>query len=276
MFDTSPENPRISSYLRFVTAVECSIVLFAAVLLFFVPHMARDLWAWDIPPFNARFVGAVYFAAYIPLLLFWYSARWTPGRLVLSMIFIFTFLIMVAMIIHRDAFAWDRPSTFIVFWPLYIFLPINSAIFLFKSRGIQKPDASDLAPIWRGVLMIFSLLGGLYGLGLLIAPEPLTTFWPWDVDAFHARIYASAFVTPAVGAWILSSRRGSASEHLTFGLNLVVGGILPILGTLWTNATVPAERQIQYDLGAWAFFIIFMLTALLGIGQILLSIRKAK
>ncbi|HUG34203.1 MAG TPA: hypothetical protein VMJ90_05500, partial [Anaerolineales bacterium] len=128
----------------------------------------------------------------------------------------------------------------------------------------------------RGVLTAFSLLSGLYGLGLFVTPELLTAFWPWDVDAFHARIYASAFVTPAVGAWILSRRRGSASEHLTFGLNLIAGGILPILGILWTNATVPADRQIQYDLGAWIFFAIFLFTAILGIGQIVLAMRKSK
>lgn len=275
MFDASPENPRIPSYLRFATAVECSVVLFAAVLLFFLPGVSRDVWAWNVPPFNSRFVGAIYFAAYLPLFLFWYTARWTPGRLVLWMIFVFTALIALVMFIHWDAFAWDRPSTFIVFWPLYIFLPINSAIFLFKSRGIQKRDASDLTPIWRGVLTAFSLLGGLYGLGLLIAPGPLTTFWPWDVDAFHARIYASAFVTPAVGAWILLRRRGSASEHLTFGVNLIAGGMLPIIGTLWTNAAVPAGLQIQYDSGTWAFFAVFLLTAVLGVGQIFLAVRKA-
>jgi hypothetical protein len=276
MFDTSPENPRISSYLRFVTAVECSVVFLAAVLLYFLPGLAEDVWAWSIPPFNARFVGAIYVAAYLPLLIFWFVARWTPGRFVLWQIFTFTALIMVTMIVHRGSFAWDRPSTYLVFWPLYIFLPINSAIFLYESRGIGGRAASDLSPAWRGILLIFSLFGGFHGLGLLLAPEQFSAYWPWLVDAFHARIYASAFITPAAGAWILLSRRGAASEHLIFGLNLIAGGFLPILGTLWTNASVSAERQIRYDAGTWIFFIIFILTGLLGIGQVLLAVRKAK
>jgi hypothetical protein len=276
MFDTSSENPLIPKYLRYVTAVECSVVLFAAVLLFFLPGLAKGLWAWDIPPFNARFVGAIYFAAYIALFIFWYTARWTPGRFVLWMIFVFTGLIMLAMFIHWDAFAWNRPSTFLVFWPLYIFLPVNSAIFLFNSRGTQRPPASNLTLAWRAILFVFSLLSGLYGIGLFFFPEPLTSFWPWGVDAFHARIYASAFVTPAVGAWILAARSGHPSEYLVLGLNLILGGILPILGTLWTNASVSADRQIQLDSGTWIFFIIFLLGALLGVGQVLLAVRKAK
>jgi len=104
----------------------------------------------------------------------------------------------------------------------------------------------------------------------------LTSFWPWSVDAFHARIYASAFITPAVGAWILNTQRGSASEYLIFGLNLTLGGFLPILGTLWTNASVPVERQIQYDAGTYAFFAVFLLTGILGIFPIRLAVSKSK
>lgn len=275
MFDTSSENPTITKYLRFVTAVECSVVLFGAMLLFFFPALAKDLWAWDIPPFNARFVGAIYFAAYIPLFIFWYTARWTPGRFVLWMIFVFTFLIMLAMFIHWDAFAWNRPSTFLVFWPLYIFLPINSAVFLFRSHGTQITAASSPTSTWRAILFVFSLLNGLYGIGLFFFPEALTGFWPWSVDAFHARIYASAFVTPAAGAWILARRNGHPSEHLVFGLNLIFGGILPILGTLWANASVSPDRQIQFDSDTWIFFIFFLLGTLLGVSQVLLARQKA-
>jgi hypothetical protein len=275
MFDKSSDNPLIPSFLRLVIAVECSVVFVAAVLLFLLPGFAEDVWAWTIPPFNARFVGAVYFAAYIPLIIFWSTARWTPGRLVLWMIFAFTALITVVMFIHWDTFAWNRPSTYLVFWPLYIFLPVNSAVFLFKSQGVQRVRTSETPAVWRIILPVFALFGGIYGLGLLIVPETFASFWPWNVDAFHARIYASAFVTPAVGAWMLS-RRGAASEYLTFGLNLLAGGFLPILGTLWTNAGLPAERQIVFDSGTWAFFVLFLFTGILGIGQIRLAIQKAK
>lgn len=265
MFDKSPENQPVPSFLKLVTAMESFVVLTAAFFLFFLPGVSNAIWAWEIPPFNSRFVGALYFAAYIPLIIFWLNPRWVPGRLVLWMIFLFTSLIMVAMFIHWDSFAWDRPATFAGFWPLYIFLPINSAVFLYKYRNIRLAAPAELSAGWKMTLKVYAILTGFYGVGLLLAPEALTRFWPWTVDAFHARIYASAFVTPAVGAWILISRGGAASEYLTFGLNLLVGGILPILGTLLTNLQVPPERQFDFgNLGVMIFFVFFFATGVLG------------
>jgi hypothetical protein len=193
------------------------------------------------------------------------------------MILTFTALILIAMIIHWDAFEWSRPATFLVFWPLYIFLPINSAIFLYSSNRAGIANGYDGLPLLRTVLLIFALLGGAYGLGLLIAPEVLTRFWPWDVDAFHARMYSAAFVTPAVAAWILSFRRRFASEYLSMGLNLVAGGFLPILGTLWTSLSVSAERQVNFSsAGTWVYFGFFLLTGIFGIVLVNAAIQLSK
>lgn len=275
MFDRSDANPVVPSFLRLVVAVECSVVLVAGILLFFLPGLASDLWAWTIPPFNSRFVGAVYLAAYIPLVIFWLVPRWSPGRLTLWMILTFTTLVMLAMLIHRDVFEWDRLGTFI-FWPLYIFLPINSAIFLLRSKQSYITHGYDVPAALRMILLIFAFLGGGYGLGLLLAPEALTGFWPWNVDAFHGRMYAAAFVTPALTAWILASTRAHAAEYLSFGLNLVAGGFLPVLGTLWTNLQVPAERQISFSsIGTWIFIVFFLLTGLLGIILTAIAARLA-
>lgn len=276
MFDSSVNNPRIPAFLRFVVAAECTVVLMAALLLFFFPQMAQERWAWEIPAFNSRFVGAIYFAAYLPLLIFWLNPRWTPGRMILWNIFAFTALIMLVMFLHVDAFAWDRPATYLVFFPLYIFLPINSAVFLFLSRNAKVTNTIEMPPAWKYFLALFIAAGVGYGIGLLLLPEVSTRFWPWPVDAFHARIYASAFITPAVSAWILSRRRGAASEYLTFGLNLLTGGILPILGTLLTNPGIPQERQIDFgSLGTWAFFLMFFLTGAMGIVQITLAFQRS-
>lgn len=277
MFDRSRDNPLVPSFLRFVLAVECSVVLAAGLLLFFFPVLATELWPWVIPPFNSRFIGAVYLAAYLPLILFWFVPRWTPGRLTLWMILTFTGLVTIAMLLHWNVFEWDRPSTFLVFWPLYIFLPINSAIFLLRSNDAGVAKEYDGPVTLRIILLISALLGGAYGLGLLIAPEALTRFWPWPVDAFHGRMYAAAFATPAVAAWILSFRRRFASEYLSMGLNLVAGGFLPILGTLWTNLSVPVERQVNFSsAGTWTFFIFFFLTGFLGIVLIASALQLSK
>lgn len=236
MFKQPARSPLVPSLLRLVLALECTVVFAAGLLLFFLPDLAAEFWPWTIPPFNARFVGAIYWAAYLPLIIFWLAPRWIPGRLTLWMILTFTAVTALAMIIHWESFEWSRPSTWLVFWPLYIFLPINSTIFLVRSKGEGEAKGYDGPASLQIALWIIGFLGALYGLGLFIAPEPLTGFWPWRVDAFHARMYANAFVTPAISAWILSFRRRFTVEYLSFGLNLIAGGFLPILGTLWTNS----------------------------------------
>ena len=265
MFDRSDGNPTVPPFLRLVLAVECSVVFAAGILLFFLPGLAAQLWPWIIPPFNSRFVGAVYLAAYLPLILFWLVPRWIPGRLTLWMILTFTAMVLIVMVIHWDAFEWNRPSTLLVFWPLYVFLPFNSAFFLYRFHGAGAANGYDGPASLRIMFWIFALLGGGYGLGLLISPEGLTSFWPWEVDAFHGRMYAAAFGTPAIAAWILSFRRRFAVEYLSLGLNLVAGGFLPVLGTLWTNLSVPLERQVSFSAaGTWAFLIFFFLTGIFG------------
>ena len=213
----------------------------------------------------------------LPLILFWFVPRWIPGRLTLWMILTFTTMVLIVMLIHWDAFEWNRPSTFLVFWPLYIFLPFNSAFFLYRSNGAGIANGYDGPAFLRLVFWILALLGGAYGLGLLIAPEVLTSFWPWEVDAFHGRMYAAAFATPAVAAWMLSFRRRFAVEYLSLGLNLAAGGFLPVLGTLWTSLSVPMERQVDLSsVGTWIFFIFFLVTGILGIVLITTAIQLSK
>lgn len=73
-------------------------MLVAAVGLFFLPNLSRNLWAWDVPPFNSRYSGSIYFAALLPLVIFAVLGRWSPGRVVLWMIFTFTRTIAVVML----------------------------------------------------------------------------------------------------------------------------------------------------------------------------------
>jgi hypothetical protein len=214
-------NPRVPSFLRAVTWVECGVVASAALLLLSTPHQGgTDIWAWITPPLNARYVGVIYLGALVPLVAFAVSGRWSPGRIVLWMIFVFTAAIMVVMLAYAGRFEWARVATW-VFWPLYVFLPVNSAVYLWRLRGLRVPE--PLIHL-RGPLTALAVVFGGYGLALLLIPATATDFWPWPVDDFHARIYAATYLTPAAGAWVV--RNGATPEELrTLGLTQIVFGV---------------------------------------------------
>jgi hypothetical protein len=263
MFDASAKNTPVPPFLRLVTIIECIAVAAAALVMFFFPALAKAQWVWDVAPFNSRYIGAIYFAALLPLIVFAISARWSPGRVVLWMIFTFTASIAAVMLHYIPQFAWDRLGT-PIWWALYVFLPFNSIFFLYTLRHWQVAGRKEASPALRNLILAIAVLTGLYGVALLLVPESATAFWPWPVDAFHGRIYAATFLTPAVGAFII--RRSSApAERLVLGLTLISLGLLSILGILWTNTAVPLERQIDYaSTGTWAFFAINILCALAG------------
>ena len=225
-------NPRVPEFLRAVTWVECVVVAAAAGLLLSAPEWGgSEVWAWRTPPLNARYVGVVYLGALVPLVVFAARGRWSPGRLVLWEIFVFTVAIMVVMLAYAGRFEWARLATW-VFWPLYVFLPVNSAVFLWRLRDWRPPEPLSHA---RAALTVVALSLGGYGVALLIIPGRATEFWPWPVDAFHARIYAAAYLAPAVGAWVL--RRGATPEELrTLGITFVTMGVAAIVA-------VPTNRR---------------------------------
>jgi hypothetical protein len=266
-------NARVPGFLRAVTIVECAVVLAAGVLLFFQPAAAKNMWPWIIAPFNSRYMGAVYFAALLPLVVFAWSGRWAPGRVVLWMIFIFTLAVGAAMIVYSDFFEWNRPATWI-FWILYVFLPLNAAFFLYRQRRWRVAGSAKVGIRWRSLLLVLAAAMGGYGFALVIAPQTGTSFWPWVVDAFHGRIYAAAFLTPAVGALVVSAH-SARSERIVVGLTLITGGLLSIVAVIWASATVPAARQVDFAaLGTWAFFALNAVLALAGVALTAANARR--
>ncbi len=254
---------QIPSFLRFVTAFEVLVVAVAAIGLFFWPGPARELWAWSVAPYNARHTGAIYFAALLPLLILALNGRWDGGRVVLWMIFSFTTIVMLAMLAHREIFQWGRISAW-GFWFLYLFLPINSAIFLYRLRGWPLSGATRPTDSARRLLIAVALLAGAYGLALIALPSLATGFWPWRIDAFHGRMYASALITPAVAAWVMRNQ-ATRAEFRILGAALALLGLLCLVGMAWTSTVVaPAVRANYQAPGTWVFIAMQLLLLFAG------------
>lgn len=263
------DNPPISSLLRWVTAVECVVLIFAGIGLFFLPNLISPLWPWPLTPFNTRFLGAVYLGSLASALLLVFYGRWTPARVVVPMILAFTLIVLVVSLIYLGNFV---VPTSTVFWLiLYIGIPLNAAYHLWLYRNRPPAQPITLPSVLRTYLRVQAISLGLYGLGLLILPSTFAAFWPWPLDDFHARLYSAAFITPAVGAWLLA-RSATKLDLLALGLTQVFAGLLSIVGLFIVNSVVPVERQVNYSLvGTWLWLGSSLMIFLAGAAMVSIS-----
>jgi hypothetical protein len=258
-------NPRLAPLLRAVTFVEVIVLFGAGFGLFFLPDLARELWPWPPAPFNTRFLGAIYLASLVTVAMMLATSRWAPARIILPALLAFTAIVLAVSLLNLDYFDLTRWSNWIWF-PLYVVLPINAAYHMWLYRRLPPADPVPTPATWRVYLLGVTIGVGLYGVGLLIAPEALAAFWPWQIDAFHGRMYSAAFITGAVLAWLIS-RAAAPVEFLTAALAEGVLSFFAIAGLLLVDAQV---RRVDWSSpGTWLWVGAFAVMLVASIGMLL-------
>ncbi|MET3580208.1 type II secretory pathway component PulM [Mesorhizobium robiniae] len=229
------DNPPFPAALR-LFSVGVIIVLIVGAGLFFAPVLVKPRWPWAVTPFNARFLGGFYTAEMVVMaaLLVW--NRWSPGRLVLVMAFIFTVIVSVASFINLDYFNFERKAPWLWFL-VYLASVAVSGLFLWRNRGRPSAEGVILNAAWRGYMPVESAILGLYGVGLLLLPLTSSSFWPWPIDAFHAQLYSAIFLAGAGGVYLVW-RSTPREELLVLALAQFLVGLLAILGIVITDAAV--------------------------------------
>ncbi len=262
---TDTEN-QITPLLRWVTAVEVAVLIVSGLGLFFLPSVLTDIWTWDLLPFNTRFLGAVYTASIAAAVLV-IKGTWSPARMVVPMIFVFTIIVLMVSLVYIDRFELSKFSVW-GWFILYIGIPINAAYHLWLYRDRPAPPEYHLPSLWNQLIGAFALFLAFYGIGLLILPDTFSEIWSWQIDDFHARMYSVAFLTPAVGG--LYVYRGTTSiELLTLGLTQVAGGALSIIGLLIVDSSVKLVKWSAVQ--TWLWIGIFSLLTFSGVIMIALS-----
>ncbi|ESW64388.1 hypothetical protein X769_17025 [Mesorhizobium sp. LSJC268A00] len=229
------DNPPFPAALRLFSA-GVIIVLIVGAGLFFAPALVKPRWPWAVTPFNARFLGGFYTAemAVMAALLVW--NRWSPGRLVLVMAFIFTVIVSAASFINLGYFNFERKAPWLWFL-VYLASAAVSGLFLWRARARPSAKGVILNPAWRAYLPVEMTILGAYGVGLLLFPLTFGGFWPWPIDAFHAQVYSAIFLAGAGGTYLVW-RSAPREELLVLGLAQFLVGLLAVLGLFITDAAV--------------------------------------
>src|SRR5579859_19709 len=96
--------------VRWFFVVVALIVIFGSGLLL-APGIVRPIWPWEIAPFNAAFLGAVYLTELVLLLPLLLVPRWDPARMVLPMALCFTLTVTVISLLYLNRFILARFTT---------------------------------------------------------------------------------------------------------------------------------------------------------------------
>ena len=259
-------NPRVTQLLQIVTGIEVLVLLGAGGGLLLQPGVLREIWPWSLTPFNAAFLGAVYTGSMVTAAFLVLIGRWSPARVGVPMILLFTAIILVISLAYVDRFHLGSPSAWLWF-VLYVGIPLNAAYHVWLYRNLspagQGADQGRLSETLRRLLLAEAAVFGLYGFGLLVAPERFGAFWPWPIDAFHGRLYSVVFLTPALGAWLLA-RSAVWAEVLMMATTLLAGGVLAVVGLVLTDFRV--HRVDWGAAGTWLWIGLFAIMALTGAG----------
>lgn len=239
------ENAALAPSVR-VFAVVVLLVLFGGIALLVVPEVIVARWPWQLGPYSARFLGAIYAAEFVALAVLVIVNRWAPGRLTLIMALAFTLTVTVVSALHLEQFDFSRRGPWGWFL-LYGGSALASAALLWQHRHLAPPGQPRSGG-WRGVFLVQALLLGGYGALMLVNPGTATALWPWPADAFTGRVYSGMFLAAGVGAFMLSGR-SSPENDFAFGLTQVTLGTASLAS--FFLATPPHPSYVKPDPTNW-------------------------
>src|SRR3954464_10459084 len=94
-------NPPLSPWVRLLFLLVALVLCVGAGLLI-APALVMPRWLWQLTPFNARFLGAIYLAELSVVLPFLYYNRRSPGRVVLPSALTFVVLVSLLSLLNLD------------------------------------------------------------------------------------------------------------------------------------------------------------------------------
>ena len=266
---SNEQNPPITNFLRRFTFVETMVLVVAGFGLFVMPQTFRPLWAWEIAPFSAAFLGAIYISAMVPIAQMYFMGRWSPTRVVLRAIFTFTFIVLLASLYHIESFDFSRPSVW-VWFALYFALPASGGYHLWLYRSLPSDHLPSVPKRWGYILHVTAVMLALYGAGLILLPDMFSSLFPWKLDVFHSRLYSATFITGAV-LMVSVAKVATRAEFLAAGMTEAMFGSFSILGLIIVDARVQKIDWTAVNTVIW--LVLLGILALLGLAMIVAGFR---
>ena len=134
--DRMPEGDdvEIPAPWRWVLALVGAAATVTGLVLFALPSLLIDAWAWDVTPLTARIVGAVLtLPGMVNVWMLW-DDRWSAFRRVFQAQLVSLAFILIAIAVRFGDFAWERPAA----WLFATGIVVSAAVYTLFYVSLER------------------------------------------------------------------------------------------------------------------------------------------
>jgi hypothetical protein len=216
-----------------------------------------------VTPLNARFIGALYLAAAVGMILSALGADLADLRIFLFAFGVISVLVLIVTFVYWGDFTAKRIP--LIWLATYIVDPIAATAALLTLRPL-RPARLSLHRL-SGPFLLTGLVFGVSGLVLLLAPAIASLLWPWKINALLAQVYG-AFLLSFGGSAVLAAWEAHPSAVRPF-----------VASTMTLAALTIAASLIHLDrfapgIASLVWFVVFVLALVAFVASLAVVLRS--
>lgn len=263
--------------MRWLLLIGSLLAFIAGLQLFVLSEQTSSFFAWTIDvPLTAAFLGAIYWAGSVLVLLGWSQPCWIRARIAIPGVVFFAFFTLLTTLMHLNLFHLSsrNPLTVIATWAwltVYLLLPVVGTGILIRQWRAPGSDPVREAPLPFGVRCLLGVQAAsmlLVGTALFFLPDASRSLWPWPLTTLTAQAVASWLL----GLGLTAAQTVAENDWKRIWIGMVSYGVLAVLqgiALVRYSATVDWTR-----INAW-LYLLFLLSILFLSLYSLVSARRA-
>jgi hypothetical protein len=277
MAAATPNPQDLTAYSRFVLfVIVLPLLVIAGFVLFIFPDQTETYFAWTLAlPLSTVYLGAGYWSSIFHAFTGTRARPWTYVRVSIPFALTATILLAVTTFLHLDKFHLNSPlliTRFITWLWIIIYVispPILAIAWIVQNRqpGANVKGQNPL-PAWTRIgFASLAFIALLAGLSLFIAPENMSTLWPWTITPLAAR---------AISAWLCAYGVACASLAIENDVKYGAGTCTSFFAFCILQMIVVARfpTSINWTKPLAIGYILFLLIGLIVSGSNLLANKR--
>jgi hypothetical protein len=245
------------------------LALWVGIWGYFIPEHVNKAIPWLVPPFHARFLGAIYFSGVILMGGSLFARRFAEVRAAIVIVTAWTGLLLIISLFHLSEFDFSRGPVW--FWFVaYILYPLIGLWITWTHPNFSEQSTGPGLPVWtQRYFFIQGLVTSILSLALLFLPGIMESIWPWKITSMLAQIYSGPFLAYGIGSFMLSRQQSWLEVRI-----VALASFILTMGVLIASV-IHRALFTAFSMSMWLWFGTFLLAAVF-LGAILLRNSNAE